>query len=309
MSDEQAPLAAAEIAEAKRVCAAAAPWPWYIDYGSRGRGISWVSDAVILPCESLDENDAAFIAAARTGWPRALAEVERLRAVVAACHEAIGEAPESDDDTLPEGIRLRVAEAQRLAEYADTLAAEKRQAEERAEADEFEAGVRISRLEARVEKAVAALAAALAAVAKAEEKICDFQAASMIDVGNQGGPCLVEPRHLEEYQTKIHQELDVTKAALAAALECARVRGEALQRKDEALRQVLDQIGDWWEVARAALALQSGDPALAELVAAREDLVTLVCRKIRGGDPLWYECERAVERLDAARRKLGGGRP
>ena len=31
----------------------------------------------------------------------------------------------------------------------------------------------------------------------AEQRICDFQAASMLDVGNQGGPCLVEPRHIE----------------------------------------------------------------------------------------------------------------
>lgn len=38
------------------------------------------------------------------------AEVERLRSVVAACHEAIGEDPGSDDDTLAEGIeRLRAA--------------------------------------------------------------------------------------------------------------------------------------------------------------------------------------------------------
>lgn len=33
-------------------------------------------------------------------------EIARLRAILSAIHEAIGESPASDDDTLPEGIRL-----------------------------------------------------------------------------------------------------------------------------------------------------------------------------------------------------------
>ena len=69
-----------------------------------------------------------------------------------------------------------------------------------------------------------------------------------------------------------------------------------------------------------ALALQPGDPALAELVAAREGLeralfAMMAERKAAGekmqAGPEYYrsidEWDRAVERLDAARRKLGGG--
>jgi hypothetical protein len=43
------------------------------------------------------------------------ADRDRLAAVVATCHLAVGEAPESDDETLPEGIRLRMQDRERLA--------------------------------------------------------------------------------------------------------------------------------------------------------------------------------------------------
>lgn len=41
-----------------------------------------------------------------------------------------------------------------------------------------------------------------------EQLVCDFQAAAMIDVGNQDGPCLVEPRHLEAEMTWLRSERD-----------------------------------------------------------------------------------------------------
>ncbi len=35
-------------------------------------------------------------------------EIEKLRAIISACHEALGEDPASDDETLPGGIRLHL---------------------------------------------------------------------------------------------------------------------------------------------------------------------------------------------------------
>ncbi len=51
------------------------------------------------------------------------------------------------------------------------------------------------------------LAAANALIAKLEQLVCDFQAAAMIDVGNQGGPCRVEPRHVEVEITRLRASI------------------------------------------------------------------------------------------------------
>lgn len=60
------------------------------------------------------------------------------------------------------------------------------------------------------------------------QRVCDFQAASMLDVGGQGGPCLVEPRHVEEHVTRLRADLEAAK-------------GEA-----ERLRQVIAcERGEW----------------------------------------------------------------
>jgi hypothetical protein len=57
-------------------------------------------------------------------------------------------------------------------------------------------------------------------LAQAEQTICDFQAAGMIDVGGMGGPCEVKPAHIEKHVT----ELRARTAALEKALREARER-------------------------------------------------------------------------------------
>lgn len=50
--------------------------------------------------------------------------------------------------------------------------------------------------------------------------VCDFQAASMLDVGRQGGPCRVEPRHVEQEMVRLHgveDERDSLRTQLARA--------------------------------------------------------------------------------------------
>jgi hypothetical protein len=65
-----------------------------------------------------------------------------------------------------------------------------------------------------------------ATIAGLEQRVCDFQAAAMIDVGNQGGPCRVEPHHVEKHVTGLYAEIadpndgeavigEVARAALA----------------------------------------------------------------------------------------------
>jgi hypothetical protein len=69
----------------------------------------------------------------------------------------------------------------------------------------------------------------LAQLDAAEKESCrleglvqEFQASALIDVGNVGGPCCVEPRHIEAHVTELRAELDAAKAACA-------VKHEALQ--------------------------------------------------------------------------------
>lgn len=40
-----------------------------------------------------------------------------------------------------------------------------------------------------------------------DQLVCDFQAASMLEVGRQGGPCCVEPRHVERHITELRDAL------------------------------------------------------------------------------------------------------
>jgi hypothetical protein len=48
-----------------------------------------------------------------------------------------------------------------------------------------------------------------------EQKVCDFQAASMIDVAGQGGPCLVEPHHVESHVNELRTRLEAAESASA----------------------------------------------------------------------------------------------
>jgi hypothetical protein len=52
----------------------------------------------------------------------------------------------------------------------------------------------------------AAIKAALAEIDRLYQRVCDFQAAALIDVGNQGGPCRVEPCHVEAEVTRLRVE-------------------------------------------------------------------------------------------------------
>ena len=49
----------------------------------------------------------------------AMAEIDRLRSIISACHEALGEDAASDDDTLAEGVRLMREAAERLGKERD----------------------------------------------------------------------------------------------------------------------------------------------------------------------------------------------
>ena len=121
-------------------------------------------------------------------------------------------------------------------------------------------------------------------------------------------------------QVTFHGErADKAEAALAAALECARVRGEALKCARETVEIAYNFADVGGSLARtlaediatidAALAIQPTDPALAEVVAAREE-VERVARRLFGPyekqEPI-AALNNALLRLDSARRKLGGG--
>lgn len=47
-----------------------------------------------------------------------------LRRIISDCHEAIGEGQESDDDTLAEGIRLRIQERDQMIAYLESALAD-----------------------------------------------------------------------------------------------------------------------------------------------------------------------------------------
>lgn len=60
-------------------------------------------------------------------------------------------------------------------------------------------------------------------IAELEQRVCDFQAALMIEVGGVGGPCMVEPRHVEAHVTTLERERD---EALARIADLERQLGE-----------------------------------------------------------------------------------
>ena len=89
-------MTAKELAEAEAVCGKASPGPWIIDktvkitdedrnFIAEVRGVKISSPPAAIACK----DDAAFIAASRTGWPLALSalraareENERMRALI-----------------------------------------------------------------------------------------------------------------------------------------------------------------------------------------------------------------------------------
>ena len=87
-----------EIKAARALCDAATPGPWKhvrgpaardVLYDANGRELLFTSNEYYARAD-LEENDAAFIAVARTLVPRLLDEVERLRTALA---EAVGHQP------------------------------------------------------------------------------------------------------------------------------------------------------------------------------------------------------------------------
>ena len=97
-----------------------------------------------------------------------------------------------------------------------------------------------------------------------------------------------------------------TKAAIDAALECARVRGEALAMIEEKhvgfspLGLVIIHLtrGER-DRFRSALALQPGSPVLAEVVAAREE-VERAARRVANQPVQHFDLIGGLARLDAA---------
>ena len=74
---EYRPLTDDELAEWKQLCDAATTEPW----GRIKRNPSWIYDGAASSIGSMDfEKDTAWIIAARTEWPRCIAEIKRLRA-------------------------------------------------------------------------------------------------------------------------------------------------------------------------------------------------------------------------------------
>ena len=70
--------------------------------------------------ESIIERQDEEIAALESKLTEERRIRQKLRSIVDRCHEAVGEAAESDDETLPEGILERVA-AMRSARSAGTI--------------------------------------------------------------------------------------------------------------------------------------------------------------------------------------------
>ena len=138
----------------------------------------------------------------------------------------------------------------------------------------------INALRARAEAAEKALAEERAKVAQLEQRVCDFQAAGMIDVGGQGGPCRVEPKHIEQHVTELRAKVAALEAACEAkdgALVLARDRawnagfdyGACAADDLGKNRGLLDRdvIADRID---AALSPDAGRSLLAELEAARK---------------------------------------
>ena len=138
----------------------------------------------------------------------------------------------------------------------------------------------INALRARAEAAEKALAEERANVAQLEQRVCDFQAAGMIDVGGQGGPCRVEPKHIEQHVTELRAKVAALEAACEAkdgALVLARDRawnagfdyGACAADDLGKNRGLLDRdvIADRID---AALSPDAGRSLLAELEAARK---------------------------------------
>ena len=115
-----------EIKAARALCDAATPGPWKhvrgpaardVLYDANGRELLFTSNEYYARAD-LEENDAAFIAAARTLVPRLLDEVERLRT-------ALAEAVDIANDQVRQRTNLAAAvegDAWRMAALRSALA-------------------------------------------------------------------------------------------------------------------------------------------------------------------------------------------
>lgn len=70
-----------DIAKARKIINKANRGPWEHDLDIGGIWYVSIKDEHLITAEQCGQEDAAFIAAARTGWPEALDEIERLNRV------------------------------------------------------------------------------------------------------------------------------------------------------------------------------------------------------------------------------------
>jgi hypothetical protein len=88
-------------------------------------------------------------------------------------------------------------------------------------------------------------------LSRLEALVQDFQASGLIDVGNVGGPCCVEPRHIEAHVTELRQEIDAANEQLKAAKAALGVAREALYQ----IMKLNDQgVNDEYCIAEEAIA-------------------------------------------------------
>lgn len=73
----------------------------------------------------------------------------------------------------------------------------------------------IDRIKTYCAAAIAEIERLIKENSRLEELVQEFQASGLIDVGNVGGPCCVEPRHIEQHVTELRSEIDSLTQKLA----------------------------------------------------------------------------------------------
>jgi hypothetical protein len=91
-----------EIAKARELAAKATPWPWYARFGVEGlAGLDGPTLREVDGYTCFTEEDAAFIAAARPGWPAALDALEKAQARIAELETALRQYADSNNWKCP----------------------------------------------------------------------------------------------------------------------------------------------------------------------------------------------------------------
>jgi hypothetical protein len=129
-------------------------------------------------------------------------------------------------------------------------------------------------------------------VADLEQKVCDFQAAAMIDVGGQGGPCLVEPRHVEAHITALRARIAELEQANgfdgSAGPEPERSDGRSGGEWCSVSSGTEAKMADWRDLSNEQLVSAhgaAGDPEGHYTAADLEDLGAELLRRLSAGNP------------------------